>query len=323
PPPPNPPVTLGLNEFGEAGINLTDAGVFSPNVCTAFGKTYAVSRSSGNSGTAQMKDLVGPGNIDIRNCGRVIIRKVTVPSPDPTDTTFNYTTTGGLDPATFGLKNGESRDYGGAVHAGAYSVTETDPAPTFAFTSLDCSASETGDGTTINVSGATASFNLAANDTVDCTYTNTLQTGAILVTKTRKHAADGPGDHPHAGVDFTVNGVTKTTDANGQACFDGLTFGTYTVHETVPAGYHGEADKDVVVDNTATCSDSPYVGETVAFHNTPLTNLSVSVDSQVPGGTSSTIDCGTAGSAGPGDDITLSADDLEPQTITCTIVIDP
>ena len=22
--------------------------------------------------------------------------------------------------------------------------------------------------------------------------------GAILITKTRKHAADGPGDHPHA-----------------------------------------------------------------------------------------------------------------------------
>jgi hypothetical protein len=67
--------TLGLNEFGEAGINLTDAGVFSPGICTAFGKTYAVSRSSGNSGTAQMKDLVGPGNISINNCGALSIVK--------------------------------------------------------------------------------------------------------------------------------------------------------------------------------------------------------------------------------------------------------
>ena len=56
-----------------------------------------------------MKDLVGPGDVNIANCGQVIIRKVTDPSPDPTDTTFNYTTTGGLDPATFGLKNGESQ----------------------------------------------------------------------------------------------------------------------------------------------------------------------------------------------------------------------
>ena len=60
--------SLGDSEFGEAGINLTDAGVFTPGVCTGFGKTYAVSRSSGNSGTAQMKDLVGPGNINIANC---------------------------------------------------------------------------------------------------------------------------------------------------------------------------------------------------------------------------------------------------------------
>ena len=67
-----------------------------------------MSRISGNSSTAQMKDLVGPGDINITNCGRVIIRKVTDPSPDPTDTTFDYTTTGGLDPATFSLKNGES-----------------------------------------------------------------------------------------------------------------------------------------------------------------------------------------------------------------------
>ena len=64
--PPTPPATTsvsstsGVNEFGEAIINLTDAGVFQPGVCTAFGKTYAVSRSSGNSAQAQMKDLVGP-----------------------------------------------------------------------------------------------------------------------------------------------------------------------------------------------------------------------------------------------------------------------
>jgi hypothetical protein len=78
----------------------------------------------------------------------------------------------------------------------------------------------------------------------------------------------------------------------------------------------------VTVDNAATCEDNPYVGETVSFSNTPLTNLSVSVDSQIPGGTSSTIDCGVA-TAGPGDDISASALNLTPGTYTCTIVIDP
>jgi hypothetical protein len=111
-------------------------------------------------------------------------------------------------------------------------------------------------------------------------------------------------------------------DSRERACFDGLLFGSYTVHETVPTGYQGEADKTVTVDNTATCADNPYGGESVSFHNTPLTNLTVTVDSQVPGGTSSTIDCGVA-AAGPGDDISASATNLVPGTYTCTIVVDP
>lgn len=60
--------TLGLSEFGEAGIDLTNAGVFPANTCQSFGSVYAVSRTSGNSGTAQMKDLVGPGAFALSNC---------------------------------------------------------------------------------------------------------------------------------------------------------------------------------------------------------------------------------------------------------------
>lgn len=318
--------TLGINEFGEAGIDLTGAGVFTPDACTAFGKTYAVSRSSGNSATAQMKDLVGPGNINISNCGRVIIHKVTDPSPDPTGSTFNYTTTGGLSPAGFQLADGGTRDYGGTVHSGDYTVTESTPGPNFAFGGLDCTASDLSNGSTLSTSGATASFHLNADDTVECTYTNILKQGAILVTKTMKHAAAGPGDHPQSGVDFTVAGVTKTTDANGQACFDGLVFGAYDVTETLPSGYVADQPltQSVTVDNTATCADQPYGGEQVSFHNTPLTNITLGVDSQVAGGTASTIDCnGVTGSTGAGGDGSLSVTDLRPGTYTCTVVVDP
>jgi hypothetical protein len=93
-----------------------------------------------------------------------------------------------------------------------------------------------------------------ANEQTSVAFVDPRHRGAILITKTRKHAADGSGDHPHAGVDFTVNGVTKTTDANGQACFDNLLFGDYTVHEVTPAGYKGEADKTVTVNNKASCA---------------------------------------------------------------------
>ena len=61
--------------------------------------------------------------------------------------------------------------------------------------------------------------------------------------KTKKHAADGPGDHPHAGVVFTVTGggfpagTTATTDALGVACLAGIASGSYTVSEAVPTGY--------------------------------------------------------------------------------------
>ena len=332
---PSPPETLQLNEFGEAGINLTDAGVFGTEECVAFGSAFGVSRSSGNSGTAQMKDLVGPGEINITNCGRVIIRKETIPDPDPTDTTFDYTTTGGLDPATFSLKNGEFRDYGGEVFAGAYSVTESDPGPTFALKEVDCSASDTSHGTVVQVNGATVSFDLKPLDTVDCTYVNELQTGAIKITKDRKHAAAGSGDHPHAGVDFTIEGggvdETVTTDANGEACLDGLSFGDYTVTEVTPAGYAPNDPEDVTVSAVSNCGDGNEA--TVAFHNTPLTNITVSVDSQVDGGTASVIQCTDAdgniynGSTGANGDGSLTVNDLLPTdptvTLTCTVTVDP
>ena len=44
-----PDETLQDSEFGEAGINLTDSGVFPAGSCNSFGKVFGVSRSSGNS----------------------------------------------------------------------------------------------------------------------------------------------------------------------------------------------------------------------------------------------------------------------------------
>jgi hypothetical protein len=160
---------------------------------------------------------------------------------------------------------------------------------------------------------------------VTVTFVDPRLRGAIEITKVRKHAADGPGNHPQAGVDFTVNGTTVTTNAQGKACVDGLLFGSYTVHEVTPTGYHGEADKTVNVNNKASCSDNPYVGETVQFVNTPLTNITLSVDSQIDGGTASTIDCGggATGSTGANGDGSVSRNNLEPGTYTCTVVIDP
>jgi len=340
-------VPLPAGTFGEAAVNLTAAGVFPAGTCEALGSAFLKSRSSA-SFPAEIKDFVAPQPVNISNCGFINIIKHTDPrginqdfsytstipatpstcTLDNTPDSFTLNDSAGVDPTPPIATGTANTEHCSNVPAGTYTVTEgADPA-NFAFESLACTADGGSSFTTLD---KTATITVAPNGTVTCTYTNKRQTGAIKVTKTRKHAADGTGDHPHAGVNFTVNGVTKATDANGEACFDGLLFGTYTVHETVPAGYHVDAnDKPVTVDNTAACADSPYVGETVSFHNTPLTDITASVNSQVDGGTSSTITCVDAsgapvasGSTGANGDGSATASDLEPGTYTCTIVIDP
>jgi hypothetical protein len=272
-------------------------------------------------------------NTDVLDCtytnrarGKIVVEKVTSDGFGA----FDFTS-GTLTPSPFTLTTTEPGQAGKDSRTfenlppGTYDVAETVPANW----NLDSATCDDG--------SSPASIGLSAGETVTCTFVDSRERGAIRITKTRKHAADGPGDHPHQGVDFTVTGgslpaggTTVTTNADGQACVDGLVLssfagvGDYTVHEVTPAGYHGQADKTVTVDNEATCGGDPYVGEEVSFHNTPLTDLTVSVHSQVNGGTSSTVDCTNGGpSGGPAGDVTATKTDLEPGTYVCTVVIDP
>jgi uncharacterized repeat protein (TIGR01451 family) len=65
---PNP----ATQEFGEAGIDLTAAGVSLGRVkgraCERFANVFGESRTSGDSTTAQMEDFVGPAGLDLNNC---------------------------------------------------------------------------------------------------------------------------------------------------------------------------------------------------------------------------------------------------------------
>jgi hypothetical protein len=256
--------------------------------------------------------------------GTIIVEKIT----DDGFGAFDFTS-GTLTPASFtltttaaGAAGKDSRTFLDLA-TGTYDVAETVPAG-WNLVSATCD-----DGSD------PASIGLSAGETVTCTFHDAREKGAILITKTRKHAADGPGDHPHQGVTFTVTGgelpaagVTAVTNAQGEACVDGLVLssfvGDYTVTETVPAGYNGSPASDTVTVTTkSTCGDG---NEAAAgpFHNTPLTNITVSVDSQVDGGTASTIDCGAGPvSTGPNGDGSTSRNNLEPGTYTCTIIIDP
>ena len=306
------PATAPAFTFGEAALNLTGLGIVDEGECAPFGSAYVKSRAS-SSFTSAVKDFISPQAITLDNCGEIIVNKVTDPSPDPTDPDTLFPFTASYDADGFSLSNGQSNNSGNLA-AGTYSVAETPVPANWQLTSFTCS-----DGSN------PAAIDLGVNETVTCTATNTLNQGALAIHKDRKHAASEAPDNiePHAGVSFAVSGVADpaVTDASGNACVEGLLPGDYTVTETVPPGYvSDDAEKPYTVVNGTTCATATPVN----FTNTPLTNVSVSVDSQVDGGTASTVDCtGTPVPTDADGDVTVPLNDLQPQTLTCEIIIDP
>src|SRR5204863_3412822 len=60
--------------------------------------------------------------------GKIIIKKVTNPSPDPTSASFSFTVGGGLSPSRFSLQNGGQQTYSNVTPGNGYSASETVPA---------------------------------------------------------------------------------------------------------------------------------------------------------------------------------------------------
>jgi hypothetical protein len=354
---PNPPETLGTNEFGEAGIDLTNAGVFPLGTCRTFGTAFGVSRTSGNSGTAQMKDLVGPANFSLTNCGQIKIVKRT--NPRGVNQAFGFTSTipasatctADTTPASFSLNdNGNtSSDSAGNTEnctnvpaGGPYTITEDNDPTGFAFSSLTCTT--TGAGTSASTSGKVASATIAGGGVVTCVYTNQQQLGAIKITKTSTK-----GNAALAGASFSIKqggiGITGspfTADSNGVVCVDNLSYGNYDVkEESAPTGYKIDdtTTSTITVDNNAKCSDSTFVGETKAYSDTPLSKIQI-IFTPLAGAdvTKAQIVCVTSGSTvspvsengdpdstSPAtyDDTDESFTNLAPGVYTCVIDVDP
>ncbi len=228
--------------FGEASVNLTAAGVFPVGTCEAFGSAFLKSRSSA-SFPAEVKDFVAPRPVNISNCGTIIVHKVT----ENGDASFDYTTTGGLSPATFNLSNGGTRTYTDVL-AGSYSVTESTPPAGWTLKKLECTA--TGEGTSATPNGATASITMAGGGIVECTYTNhltlrptistTLSSSSITVGGTVHDSATLTGATANAG-----GTVTYTVYSDATCTADPRDAGTKTVSNgTVP-------DSDPITFNSA------------------------------------------------------------------------
>lgn len=133
-----------------------------------------------------------------------------------------------------------------------------------------------------------------------------------------------------ASPDPVTGEIYATGTINNSAIPDGE-----SVTETVPDDYvSDDSAQDVTVSVEADCDGTISAAADVAFVNTPLTDVTISVDSLVDGGTASTISCVDAGGAlvdedtanAPGD-VSLTIENLEPTalsaTLVCTIVVDP
>jgi Prealbumin-like fold domain len=325
--------------FGEAQIDF-DALSGGEDECVSFGSAYLKSRSS-DSFTSALKDFIPPLTLNFDNCGDLTILKTD--DGDPATA---------LEGAEFDVLL-DNDPFGGSPGAEDTFVDDciTDASGECNFTDLPA-----GDYWVVETVAPTGydlpnpAFQLVtvtadATEPVTVTFVDVPQEGAIQITKTEKHAAATGGSRPGAGVTFTIEGgnlpdggTDVVTGADGIACLDGLAFSaenqTYTVTETEKENYNavGDGVETVAVDNKAACDDDPYVGETLTFDNVPLTDVTVSVDSLVVGGTDSEISCDTTpATTGSTDDVTgdgsVTVSDLEPTapdvTLTCIITIDP
>ena len=174
--PPNAPFMLAgdskngcSSTFGEAAINLEAAGIFSGGTCTSFADAWVKSRSSGNSFGSELKDFIAPIPTTISNCGTIIIKKVTVPSPDATNTSFSFTPAGAIGTTGFNLHNGEMQTYTGVQAGSSSSVNETVPAG-WTLTSATCD----------NGNDPKTSITVTVNGTTTCTFTNTAKAKIIV-----------------------------------------------------------------------------------------------------------------------------------------------
>jgi uncharacterized repeat protein (TIGR01451 family) len=239
------------------GAGSISGGPYHISICEADGASVGCRDNQIMSGA-----ILAPANL--------LIEKVAVGG----NATFNYTSTGGLSPASFPIatSGGTGSQSFTNIAAGSYTVTESAPPAGWDFTSLQC-VDEDGNS---SVNGMTSNIVLAAGETATCTYTNTLR-GSIVVDKVTAPSGD-PQSFPFTltGGPDSINQGFSLTDAAAPHNSGLVKPGTYAAAETsVPAGW------DLT---SATCSDGSSPGSisldggetvTCTFTNTKRATLVV------------------------------------------------
>lgn len=103
--------------------------------------------------------------------GALTVQKVTNPDPDPTNRSFAFVAGGGLTPATFLLKNGETQSFPNLSPRAGYSLSEL-PLDDWQLSDATCS-----DGSPIT------NIKVDPGETITCTFTNKNTTVGLTLTK--------------------------------------------------------------------------------------------------------------------------------------------
>lgn len=320
--------TLSAGLFGEASINLTGAGVFSPGTCTSFGKAFTKSRSS-NSFTAELKDFIAPIPVVVSNCGSLIVHKtdltgislsgatfVVQPGSNAASTSITTTTMTEFAPGFFCTDN---------LVQGTHTVTETAAPPGY---DLPIPNYQQANVSSISTCAVRESGNYTG--TVDLTFRDSPQLGAIRVNKTSTK-----GGAALAGAVFNITGPNSyssgpitTTGTGGSVCVGNLPLGVYHVAETAaPIGYqiNSTAAQTATLTGDSTCAGTPV---TATFSDSPLSNLTLTFHSLAGNGvTNATVVCTGAGTVAS---TTLQNTESVTTTnvvgtgdLTCSVHVDP
>jgi LPXTG-motif cell wall-anchored protein len=186
--------------------------------------------------------------------GRILVDKVTDPAGDPQKFTFGGAVSGSI-------ADGDAPLDSGLLSPGTYSVSETVPAG-WDLTSATCS-----DGSPVNA------IDLAAGETVTCTFTNTKR-GSITIAK------ETIPDGDPALFDF-VGDLTGQIGDGGSFTVGNLQPGSYDVSEVVPADWKltglvcsdgSPTDLDTA---TATIDLAPGESVTCTFTNTKRGTITI------------------------------------------------
>ena len=210
-----------VSEAAGAGTSLSDYVTVISGNCATDG---TVSLAAGDNKTCTITNT---------RKGTIIIEKQT----DPDQTAGSFTFTGD---AAGTISDGGQITVSNLV-PGTYTSTENNPSPTFALTSIVCDDGSSVTPSTVNVENRTATFNVDPSETVKCTFTNTLQTGTLVV---KKHVINNNGGSLTAS-NFTLHVKSGEVDVAGSPAAgseSGTTYtlntGTYAVSEnTPPTGY--------------------------------------------------------------------------------------